>query len=98
MLRLALRYPEYSPSAMDQQGAQIAVAAFADPQQCLLATAGMLAWYQSQLGCQLPAILKTFCVSDGGDQGTRGDRADPRELRQLLAGDVLTMPALELDL
>ena len=41
---------------------------------------------------------ETFCVSDGGDQGTRGERADPRDLRQLLAGDVLTMPALELDL
>ena len=59
---------------MDQQGAQIAVAAFADPQQCLLATAGMLAWYQSQLRRQLSAILKIFCVSDGGEQGTRGDQ------------------------
>ncbi len=83
---------------MDQQGTQIAVAAFADPQQCLLATAGMLAWYQSQPRRQLSAILKIFSVSDGGDQGTRGDRADARDLRQLLAGGVLTVPALELDL
>ena len=48
VLLLAVSNPDHCSSAVDQQGVQIAVAAFADLQQYLLTAAGMLAWHQSQ--------------------------------------------------
>ena len=82
---------------MDQQRPQIGIAAFADSQQGLLATAGTLPWHQTEPGRQLSAILEVSGIADRCHQCTGCDRTNPRYLRELSAGGILAMPDLNLD-
>jgi len=53
--------------AVNQEGSQVRVAAFADAQQVLLAATGVLPGHQTQPGCHLPAILEVPGVPKRGD-------------------------------
>lgn len=70
---------------MDKQSPQIGIASFADPEQYLLTTTGMLAWHQAKPGRKLSAILEIVGVADSRNQRTGGDRADARDLTDTLA-------------
>ena len=52
------------PPAMDQEGSQIDVAPFRNPQEIVLAATRMLAGYQAQLGGKLSPVPETGGVSD----------------------------------
>ncbi len=94
LVGLALSYPEHRSSSVDQQGAQIAVAAFTYTQQGLLAAAGILPWHQPQPGCQLSAILEILRITDRSYQGACRDRANAGDLRQFSAGGALRDPLI----
>ena len=54
---------------MDQQGAQVAVATFADPADALLAATRLNAWRQSQPGGEVPGRLELLAVPHRSDKG-----------------------------
>jgi hypothetical protein len=54
---------------MNQQRAQITIAALADAQQHRAPTAGAVAWNQSEIGREFAPALEVGGVADGGDQG-----------------------------
>jgi hypothetical protein len=95
-VRLVLSDSDHRSGTMNQQGSQVGIPAFADAQQGGLAAAGVLLGHQAQPGGQLPAIRKSLCITDRGDERTRGDRANARNLCQLLAGFILAVPGLDL--
>jgi hypothetical protein len=82
--------PDDRSGPMDQQRAQIAVTAFADPADMLLAAAGMNSWRQPQPGCEVPCRLELPAVTDAGDDRTGRDRPYPRaEASRWLASEFL---------
>lgn len=54
---------------LDEQGAQVALAAAGDRAQARHAAAGVLRRRQSQPRGELPAVAELAAVADGGDQG-----------------------------
>ena len=56
----------------------------------------MLARHKAQLCSELSAIVEVARITNGGHQRTGRDRADARNLHQLLAG--LALKLLKLDL
>src|SRR5699024_8263030 len=81
---------------MNQQGAQVTVAAFADTQQDLLAAGRVLFGYQPQPSRQLSAIFEIVRVADRRYQHRRADRPNPRNLGQPPTDGVLTVPLFDL--
>ena len=72
---LSLGFAENGPRTMDHQGAQISVAAFADPEQPGLPAARPLPWNQSKPGGKLASVLETIPVTDRRYQRRCGDRS-----------------------
>src|SRR5574338_1044777 len=70
------------PGAVNEQGAEIGVAALADPQQPLLAPAAVLARHQAGPCGRLAGAFELAAIAQGGDQCRRGDRPDPAQLLQ----------------
>src|ERR1700719_2355732 len=60
--------------AMDQQGAQVAIAMLADPEQDGLAARGVLARSKSQVGAQFAPALELARIADRGDHGAGNQR------------------------
>ncbi len=80
-LRLSLCHPDDGPGPVDQQRAQIRVAALADAQQRRLAAGGMLLRHNAQPRSQLPAVSETPGIAHGRHQSARRHWADARNLR-----------------
>ena len=84
-VRFTLDPPRHATGAMDQQVAQIGVAALADAEQPVMAAGGMLAGYQAEEGRQAPAITEQARVAaDGGEQGGGDQGADAGDGHQAL--------------
>src|SRR3954468_16933438 len=67
---------------MDQQSAQIDVAAFADPEQPWLASRRNLAWHQAEPGGQIAAARERGSIANRSRQRRRVQDADARDGRQ----------------
>src|SRR5262252_9549651 len=79
--------PPARPSAarpMDQQGAQVAIATFADAEQAITAATGPLLGYQPEPGGELATILEAFPITDRGHQRRRAQRANALDLAETL--------------
>lgn len=63
---------------MDHQGAQISVAAFADPEQTALPATRSLPANQSEPGGTLASVLEAAPITDRRDQPRRDDRPNAR--------------------
>ena len=75
---------------MDQQRAQIAITAFADPADVLLAATGMNSRRQTEPSCEVPRRLELPSVAHAGDDRTGGDRPHPwAEVSRWLASEFL---------
>jgi len=48
---------------VNQQGAQVAIASLADPEQHCAATAGTMAWNQSEISCELAPAFELSGVA-----------------------------------
>ena len=83
---------------MDQQRAQVRIAAFTHPEQRWLAAAGALARNQAQLGRDLPAVVKAARIRDRCDQCARRQWADARDLLELTAELAAAVPGDDLPL
>ena len=81
---------------MDQQRAQIGVAALADAKQSRLAAAGRLPGHQAQPGGKLSSVLEVLGITDGRDERTGSDRADAGNLLELAACLALAVRSLDL--
>jgi hypothetical protein len=57
---------------MNQERSQIGIAAFADTQETVTFTAGMLTWYQAKPGGKVSAVLERISVADCSDQSSCG--------------------------
>jgi integrase len=77
------------PGAVDQQGAQMLVAAIGDAEQALLAAGRMLARRQAQPGRQVPASGERRCSSHRRHQGRRIERPDAGALNATAAGTIM---------
>ena len=77
---------------MDQQCAQIAIAALADPADVLLAAAGVDSRRQSKPGREVACRLKLSAVANAGEDGTRRDRSHSRGGGEPLASLGILVP------
>ena len=75
--------------ALDQQGAQVGVAAAADAAQPRMPAAGVLGGYQAQLRRHLPAIPELARLGHRGHGGIGGDRAHTDQVARPLAAHIL---------
>src|SRR4051794_25665291 len=64
---------------VDQQLAQIRVAALADPAEPLLAAARMLLWNQADPGGKVPPRSEESRIADGGRQRRSGNQPDTQK-------------------
>jgi hypothetical protein len=78
---------------MDQQRAQVRIAAFTHPEQRWLTATGALAWNQAQPGGDLPAVVKAVRICDRCDQCARSQWADARDLLELTAERAVAVPS-----
>lgn len=94
-IRFAFGCSQRRPRAVDEQRAQVGIAALADAQKRRLAAGGVLPGHDAQPGRQLPAVLEVAGIPDRGRHRRGRERAETRNGRQLLAGRVLPMPQLD---
>jgi hypothetical protein len=71
---------------VNEQAAQMLVAALGDAHQHLAIAAGMLPRNETDPGCQMPPVLEFRPIADSGDDRRGGLRADA-----LNPGDALTI-------
>ena len=84
------------PCSVDQELAQIFVAALADPEQLRLAASGELLWDQAEPGGEIPPTIEAFRPADSGHQ-RGGDRwPNARNRCQATSLFVLSRPVDEL--
>ena len=74
---------------MDQQGAQIAVAALGDRQHHSFVTSIAVTWNQSQIGAEVAAVLELLTFSGDRDQGGGSYRTDTFNLEQCAAARII---------
>jgi hypothetical protein len=67
-------------STMDQQCAQVDIAAFGDPAESGSTTGGVLSGGEPEPGGELSTVLEVAAIADGGDDGAGGDGSDTRDL------------------
>ncbi len=78
-------FPKNSTSTMDQQGTQVSVSAFADPEQAGSTTTGALFGNEPKPGRKLPSVLEAGTVTDRGYKRRRRDWPDPFDFANTLA-------------
>lgn len=93
-IKLAGRADHLASGAMDQQGAQVSIAAFGDAAQSWHSAGTVLSRHQTQSSGKLPAVLEVTAVADAGDQRRGCDHPDPQHLRQSTDGFVVPHCAL----
>src|SRR5262249_8365401 len=91
-----LRAEPISAGAVDQNPAQILVAALGYPAQAMFAAGGILPWHQAQPGRELSPTAEAARFYHRGGEGCGDDRADARNARQALADGVALVPGHEL--
>ena len=82
---LALGMVQYRSGTVDEEGAQISISALADPQQPLLASAGMLAWRQAETRRHRAGIGIVPGIAHGGDHRGGCQGAQARQCIELAA-------------
>ena len=75
---------------MDQQGAQVAVAALGDREHHGLVPGIAVTRHQPQIGAEVAAVFELPTVADGSDQRGGGERTDPFDLEQRLAAGIVS--------
>jgi hypothetical protein len=88
---------------VDQDLAQVDVAALADAEQLRFASSRILSWHESKPCCEFPALVEGSSVTDRNDDGCGDDRPDPWDLPYASAprigcGDPLQFKAEHFDL
>jgi hypothetical protein len=81
---------------VDQQAADVAIAAFRDAPEAFLSTARSLLWYQAQPSGELSPGFELARISDRRDDRARRDRAYAWNGRQPLADLVCLVPGEQL--
>jgi hypothetical protein len=69
-----------SPCPVDEDLAQVDVAAFADAEQPCLASSRILPWHDTEPRSKVASLSKGCAVADGGNDGRGHDRSDPWNL------------------
>jgi hypothetical protein len=62
---------------VDENLAQVNVAAFTDAKQLRLPAVGVLPWHQSKPRSKVPSLAEGSSAADGCDNGRCHDRLDP---------------------
>jgi len=75
--------------AVDQQGAQLAVAVPRDPHQGDFAAGAVLFRHDSQPGGYIPSVLELLAIADGSNKGRRHYRPKARHAQQTRVGEAL---------
>jgi len=75
---------ECRAGAVDQQGAQIDIAALGDAAQPATFTAGVLTGSQAEPGSEASPVWKAFDIPEGSTDRSAAEQADARDLAQLL--------------
>ncbi len=83
---------------MDQQRAQIHVAALADPAQLYMAPGAIMAGHHAQPGRYLPSVFEVLRIAHRGDQCARGEGSDAGNRLELAACLVVPVPQRDLAL
>src|SRR5215469_11099023 len=83
---------------MDQQGAQVGIAAFADSQKRGLSAAGVLPRHKPEPGRYLPAILEAPGIGNRGHQRGSGQWSDAGDLLEFAAERTASVPGEDLAL
>ena len=86
---IALDAKHRGTGAMDQDLAQVGVAALADAEQPRLVSGGVLLGHNPQPGRELTALAEGSPVADGGDDSGSDDWADSRDLLDAETANVI---------
>ena len=81
--------------AMDQQRAQVRIAALADTQKAAFASGRVLSRHNAEPRCQLAATLELSRIANRCHQSRGGDYAHSRNAREALRVSVVVMPSLD---
>ena len=81
---------------LDQDLAQIDVAALADAEQLRLASGGILSWHDSEPCCEVSPLMEGSSVADSRDDGCCYDRSDAWDLTDASAPRVCSGDPLQL--
>lgn len=92
---LVLGSPDDGAGAMDQERAQVLIAALADAHQDASVAARVLSRHESQPGSEMTAVFEVASGADRRDNRGRGLRADATDPRQALAVPVLPEYAID---
>jgi hypothetical protein len=87
---------EHRARAVDEERAQVAVAAFGDAAQVALEPAGVLARSEAEVAGEMLSRREASNISDEGDQGGRDQQSDSRDGAQMLERGELLGGGLEL--
>src|SRR5208282_4954753 len=70
--------PQYcGPGSVDEDLAQVDVAAFADAEQPRPSSSGILSWHDTEPSSKVTTLSKGRAVADGGNDSRGYDRPDP---------------------
>ena len=78
---------------MSEQRTQVGIAPFADAEEFLFFSSGVLSGNKPQPTGQLPAVGKALGITDRGDQSTRSDRTNAGDICQTPTG--FSVPSLD---
>jgi hypothetical protein len=81
---LSLRSQQCRAGAVDQEGAQIDIAALGDATEPATFTAGVLPGSQAEPGREASPAWKAFDIADGSTDRSAAEQADAGDLAQLL--------------
>ncbi len=78
---------------VNEELAQVGIAALGNSQQALFAPGAVLAWRDPEPRRKAPAAVKDVRITDGGHRGARRKRTDPRNFGCPAACLVVSMPS-----
>src|SRR5215471_6177652 len=96
LIRLPLGRVDHRARPVDQERAQVYVAALADPTQRRFAPGAFVPRHHAEPGRYLPSILEALRIAQRGYQCARADRADAGNCFELAALLVVSMPERDL--
>ena len=89
------RRADNRPGTVDEQGPQVRVAAFADPEQPRLAARRVLSRHEPQPGAHLAPVVENARIADLSDESAGDQRPDTASFHQPVGARILAGQALE---
>src|SRR4030095_16098109 len=91
-----LRFDQHDPGRLDEEGPQVAVAAFRYRAEDGAVARRHLPWDQPQPGGEVAPLGEGIAGADRGDHGARDDGTDPRDAHQPFAAGIVAGQTLAL--